>query len=70
MDAWRVEDNNTQVNTRCYLGIFANTNTAKTESFYFGSLYLLKYYTYFDAGNETTSLSIGLGFKNVSADIL
>lgn len=35
-----------------------------------GSLYLLKYYTYFNAGNETVKPTIGTGLKNPNADIL
>ena len=38
---------------RCYVGVFPNTGTQDQALWYFGALYLQKYYTYFSAGNET-----------------
>ena len=34
---------------KCVLGIFPNTNTENSNWFYLGGLYLMKYYTFFDA---------------------
>lgn len=57
-------------NDRCYVGIFPNTNANQTDIFYFGALYLVKYYTYFETGDYLTLPRIGTGFKRVNANIL
>ena len=62
--------NPTIKNERCYVGIFQNTNTGDTSKYYFGALYFLKYYTYFEVKDSLVYPMIGTGLKNPDANIL
>ena len=58
----------------CLLAMFPNTNAKDIEAFYFGQLYLQKYYTFFDlngvqSGN-TSKLLVGTGLRKDDINIL
>lgn len=65
---------NSEETNKCYLAMFANTNAKDISAFYFGQMYLQKYYTYFDLNGvqsgETDKLLIGTGLRKDDINIL
>ena len=60
---------------RCYLGIFPNTYSGDPTLTFAGTIFLKKYYTFFDmsgydANNAQSKLRVGIGKKNPNNTIL
>ena len=56
----------TPQNPRCYIGIFPDSR----NTHYFGALYLVRYYTFFDAGGPEEAPVIGTGLRKTKIHYL